>query len=548
MIEYINIKNNLFSKNSKYSICSSLKYLSLFIFIFSFSVNAQDLTAGQQQWQQYVPNWFPLFSIAALIGFGVVGISFMLARVFMLPQLESWARNELFEVVSSIFLVLIIIVSLGIIDNIFIAATNKKPIDYSLDFTTSISNELMDRYIDSVKLGIAIGTLSGPPAQYLGDKDKKQPGQGGASGSQPGTGTEGGETKDRVFLVAIEPFKVNYLPFYAADVFNGHYNLFQSIALMSLGISLFSHAILEFINMIAIPVAVPLGLLLSMFAFSRKMGRTLIAFGVGLYIFVPLSIIIASTMYNSAFKADTSIPHIERPSGGNNVDTFADRLLALNFADFIIHLAIGIAGVVINKGYLVFIPACSVGATSLSSICGLAAPVCAVAFTVICSLFGSFSDTGQTADIIDKLLLVATVLKIETLSYILGVPISGQMEAIIPVIVSLSLTGTVSALIFHIIPSNVLTTNYLLPILNQLMNFGTYELSVIQFSLYAELNKALATKLSNIILAYTPYIMQYAVPVMLIPFIMIFIVITGIRSLSSAIGGEVQILGVSELI
>jgi hypothetical protein len=122
------------------------------------------------------------------------------------------------------------------------------------------------------------------------------------------------------------------------------------------------------------------------------------------------------------------------------------------------------------------------------------------------------------------------------------------MEAIVPVIVSLSLTGTVSALIFHIIPSNVLTINYLLPILNQLMNFGVYEQSVIRFSLYAELNKALATKLSNITLAYTPYIMQYAVPVMLIPFIMIFIVITGIRSLSPAIGGEVQILGVSELI
>jgi len=550
MIESINIKNNLFSKNSKYSICSSLKYLSLFILILSFSVNAQDLTAGQQQWQQFVPNWFPLFSIAALIGFGIVGISFMLARVFMLPQLESWARNELFEVVSSIFLVLIIIVSLGIIDNIFIAATNKKPIDYSLDFTTSISNELMDRYIDSVKLGIAIGTLTGPPVQYFGDSraDKKQPGQEGASGSQPGTGNEGGEITNRVFLVAIEPLKLNYLPFYAADVFNGHYNLIQSIALMSLGISLLSHAILEFINMIAIPVAVPLGLLLSMFTFSRKMGRTLIAFGVGLYIFVPLSIIIASTMYNSAFKADTSIPHIERPSGSNNVDTFANRLLALNFADFIIHLAIGIAGVVINKGYLVFIPTCSVGAAALSSICGLAAPVCAVAFTAICSLFGSFSDTGQTADIIDKLLYVASVLKIETLSYILGVPISGQMEAIVPVIVSLSLTGTVSAFIFHIIPSNVLTINYLLPILNQLMNFGVYERSVIGFSLYAELNKALATKLSNITLAYTPYIMQYAVPVMLIPFIMIFIVITGIRSLSPAIGGEVQILGVSELI
>jgi len=543
MIESINIKNKLFSKNSKYSLFCSLKYLSLFIFIFSFSVNAQDLTAGQQQWQQYVPNWFPLFSIAALIGFGIVGISFMLARVFMLPQLESWARNELFEVVSSVFLVLIILISLGVIDNIFIAAVNKKPVDFSLDFTKEITNVLMDKYIESIKLGYAIGTLSGAPAQYLGDTRSDKP----QSNNEGKPDFNGGVTK-RVFIVGINSLDLNYLTFYAADVFNGHFNLIQTIALTSLGISLLSNSILEFVNDIAIPVVIPLGLLLSMFSFSRKMGRTLIAFGVGLYIFVPLSIIIAQTMYYSAFKPDTAVPQIHTPSGGNDVNKFADRLIALNIADFLLHLGIGLGFAIASKASVVFMPSCITGAGILSSICVLAAPACALAFSAICQLFGSISDTGQVNDTVTILLYALLVIKIESLSLILGVPILNQLDTISATIASMSLVGIVGSLVFHIIPSNVLTINYLLPILKQIMQFGIYEIHAITAEVYAQLNMALAVKLTDITLAYTPYIMQYAVPVMLIPFIMIFIVITGIRSLSPAIGGEVQILGVSELI
>ena len=528
------------------------KSIVLFISLFAFNLNAQDLTAGQATWQQYVPAWFPLFAIAVGIGYGITGIAFMLSRFFTLPKLESWARNELFEVTSSVFLVLIILISLGIIDNVFIAVAKKTPMSHSLDFTKSITNELMDRYVESVKLGAAIGILSGPPVQFLGDT-KQNPAKKGTGSSK-----EEEEKINRIFLVAIKHFRIYYLPFYGTDVFNGHFNLIQSITLTSLGISILSHAILQFISMIAIPVVIPLGLLLSMFAFSRKMGRTLIAFGVGLYIFVPLSIIIAQTMYDSAFKPNTAVPQIERPSGGNDIDTFSNRLLGLNIADFLIHLVLGAAAVSV-KGGLAFVPACATGASILSSICFVGAPACAVVFTAICSLFAGFSDTGQVSDTISTLLTVVDFISLQMLSHFLNVAISDQIVTIFPYIssiialtlvgiISLALVGITSSLIFHIIPSNVLTINYLITILNTFIKEGAYFLSLIGASFYLELNRALAIKLTDITLAYTPYIMQYAVPVMLIPFIMIFLVITGIRSLSPAIGGEVQILGVSELI
>ncbi|MEM3771019.1 MAG: hypothetical protein QXW80_01670, partial [Candidatus Micrarchaeia archaeon] len=128
------------------------------------------------------------------------------------------------------------------------------------------------------------------------------------------------------------------------------------------------------------------------------------------------------------------------------------------------------------------------------------------------------------------------------------VPIPEQLGSASATIVSLAVAGGASTFIFHLIPSNVITINYIMPLLQQLMNFGQYEVSVLTASLYANMNQYLAIKLTNITLAYTPYVMQDAVPALLIPFIIIFTVITGIRSISPAIGGEVQILGVSELI
>jgi len=542
MIESINIKNNLFSKNSKYSICSSLKYLSLFILILSFSVNAQDLTAGQQQWQQYVPNWFPLFSIAALIGFGIVGISFMLARVFMLPQLESWARNELFEVVSSIFLVIISLIVLGIIDDLFIATTGSTPMSSSLDFTNQLSHKLIDIYKNSIYLGYAIGLLSGPPLQYLQATSQSNTGSPSRPSSETLSANSGALL--RFAVVGIESFHMNFYPYYGADVFNSHYGLVQSIALTSLTISLFSKVLLSFINAAAIPIILPLGLFLSMFSLTRKMGRTMIAFGIGLYLFVPMSIMIAQIMYNSAYKQNTSVPEIREPTSA--ID-FSKAIGRITLVEIITGIALNLLAV---AGFLSFPIPCALGALEAAAMfCpGPAMAVCATAFGTICAtvthpIFTLPTGLDQTANLnlfttAIKTVLVAGALNVDVWRYI--------PTLTLPAISSLIGLATVFPWIASFV--GVLASNPTLIATGVVASTLSISSEMSLFMANVILNKALAVKMTAITMEYTPYVMQYAVPAMLIPFIIIFITITGIRSLSPAIGGEVQILGVSELI
>ncbi len=514
-------------------------------------VNAQD--SAEASWQQHVPAWFPLFAIAAIIGYGLVGVAFMLSKVFQLPQLETWARLELFEVTGSAFLVLIVLISLGVIDNLFVATVNKTPMNISLDFTSSVSNELLKRYIDTVQLGAAIGLLSGPPVQYL-DATASESGKSGETSGNAGSGPDGAggnnakiENSNRVFMVALKNLRLNFLTFYAADIFNGHFNLIQSVALTSLGISIFSNVLLTFVNAIAIPILIPLGLFLSIFSLTRKMGRTLIAFGVGLYLFVPLSILVTQIMYESAFKPGAAIPEISMPSGSNDVDSFIRGIFALNITELLLRLTLATIGI-IQAGGPALVPSCVTGSVATASICGIAQPVCAVAFTVICTFLGGFSDVGQSNDLLNNFQTGISVLRILWLGEILDVNVLDQITGVAATYIGIAIVGLGTAPLFHLIAGQALTINYIQPILNNLLSLGTYSASVLTATAYANLNQHLAIKLTNITLAYLPYVLQYVVPIMLLPFIMLVIVVTGIRSISPAIGGEIQILGVSELI
>jgi hypothetical protein len=53
---------------------------------------------------------------------------------------------------------------------------------------------------------------------------------------------------------------------------------------------------------------------------------------------------------------------------------------------------------------------------------------------------------------------------------------------------------------------------------------------------------------ANYITSFIPYVMINAVPAILSPLIIAIVLITSFRALSPALGGEVQILGMSELI
>lgn len=517
---------------------SNLFHLSLFFVIVFGFIHAQ--STSENIWNQYLPAWFPLFAIAVLIGYGLAGIAFMLSRVFITPSLETWARLELFEVTSSAFLVLIIFIALGAIDSIFVAATGNTPMDASLEFMDEISNKLMDIYLDNVKFGYALGLLSGPPLQYLQSTQQDAAGTPDQGATQTSSSVLGSIL--RFSIVGIESFHLSYYPFYGADVFNSHYSLMQTVSLTALMISIFSSTLLDFVASIAIPVAIPLGLFLSIFSFTRKMGRTLIAFGVGLYLFVPMSILIGQTMYDSAYKADTAIPNIGKP---HDVDKFISGILAAKLSEILLNISVMTLAML---GTVSFAIPCVLGGAAASVLCGIAAPACAVAFATTCGtitapLFHLPTGLDQTA----TLSTIITAITTSMIGNTLGVDISGYIPMVsLPAIHSIVGLSTMFPWIMSII--GVLAPNPILiatGIISSLLNIVS-EMAL--FMANVTLNKALAIKLTEITMDYTPYVLQYAVPVMLIPFIMIVIVITGIRSLSPAIGGEVQILGVSELI
>lgn len=62
------------------------------------------------------------------------------------------------------------------------------------------------------------------------------------------------------------------------------------------------------------------------------------------------------------------------------------------------------------------------------------------------------------------------------------------------------------------------------------------------------INEGLAEDAADAIIQFTPYMMQYVVPVFLILPILLIMMITALRSISPFIGGELQILGVTSLV
>jgi hypothetical protein len=150
------------------------------------------------------------------------------------------------------------------------------------------------------------------------------------------------------------------------------------------------------------------------------------------------------------------------------------------------------------------------------------------------------------------IILLASILntmKMTALSFALGagaqvVPYLAAAAA--PAIPAIA--GIASGAVWHIIPGMAKQQNVpmgisegIAAILNPIAGYSS-------FLAHKYLDSAAANKLTDITLDFTPYVMQYAVPIMLMPLIMLLVVVTGIRSISPAIGGEVQILGVTELI
>ena len=504
-------------------------------------------SVGAQSFIANFPPWVPLVAAAIMIGYSIGGLAYMLSTVFRTPELTVWAKTEIAEVTASAFLVLILIMALSSSDAIFAAATGTTPMQASLDFTNDASNKLFDVYVNSMWLSTAVGTLTGPPPQYATSKAGQDISSKMADKGPPGTPKTSPGGALRTMIIALYTFNVNYQPFWGVNVFMAHFGTVQSLSLVSALIAVVSNLALKFIQAMAIPLMLPLGLFLSVFSITRKMGRTLIAFGVGLYLFLPASILISKSMYESAYKSDP-IPPIAEPTRARELIKAllwvqgAEIAVALFAPPLFLPKMVDPAG-----GY---IKTCTGGALTLASTCGLLYPVCLVIYYLICTIFTRpvFDLPASMDASIALISAVSSTAKAIALSSILKADVpAGYFVAIgapaIPAFVSVRSGDT-----WGYVPGQANMPNtiqivrgIIAALLNPLASFYG-------FLSHFYLDQALASALTDITLDYIPYVLQYAVPIMLIPVIVLLVTVTAIRSISPAIGGEVQILGLSELI
>ena len=515
-------------------------------------VSAEGPTPGETALLAAFPPWMPLVAASLFIGYGLAALAYMLSTVFRMPEMNVWAKTEVAEVTASAFLVLIILIALSMSDSVFAAATGKTPMDTSLDFTRVAADKLFHVYIDSVYLSFAVGSLTGTPPQYSGTNSGAQQdllSRYRAQSSQIKLDEKGGTIT--TLMISMYLFNVNYQPFWSANIFNAHFGTIQSVALSASLIAVFSNFVLDFIRGIAIPVMIPFGLFLSVFSITRKMGRTLIAFGIGLYIFVPASILIAQTMYDSAYKTGIDPPEITKPPLATQL---SQTLIAIQVNQLLTALYGSVVLIPHVAGDLAYVPVCATGGGILSLICAPGGPAavftCATAFSSMCSgvispIFHQPIAKVLASDLFKSLIVIY---KLNALSNLFGADIPGELMIGVSAPAPIASAGIVANYVWPATGIGVLAPNPFLMIAN-MINMGLAPIAGLsEFKAHLYLEPAVASKLTDVLLEFTPYVLQYAVPVMLIPVIVILMVITGIRSISPMIGGEVQILGVSELV
>jgi hypothetical protein len=511
------------------------------------------------------PSWILILGISFGIGFGIAALAYMLSTAFRLPELLSWAKNEFAEMVGTAMIVAIVLIALAFGDSMFVVAFGGTPMQMSKTFISSVSDKLFTVTEKAMNVNILLSVISGPPPQYAGSsspdtiagqlKSKLRDIKGSGAVKYEGF-------MSVIMFMATSAIDVSFFSSQSLNVLFGEFQTLQSTALLALSINLLLDTILNFINMFAIPVCLPLGVLLSSFAMSRKLGRTMIALGVVLYFFFPVSIVLTQRMYDSTYKPGKSPGEIAAPStydsieyilkgeamskvGGFALDIILLEPLtigpAVDVATALPHCVFGSAfQTLIN--YVRCTPRCvpSIGSGALQCIstcseesvwqgcltsCATAGPgyfACLLACTGGCgpqaAINNAFSKWPK--EVVKEYSTWSGATNAMTYLPILT---SGQAE----------FSGI---------------AGYTKLMLDLLVGFapGMSGLSSLRASYH--MDRVLGDKITTAMGEFIPYAAQYVIPVILMLPIIAIVCITALRSISPAIGGELQILGITDII
>lgn len=225
------------------------------------------------------PSWGPVVVLALLIGYFLAALGYMAASFFRMPELEAWAKNELAEVSASAFFAANAIFFIGLIDAAAVELMGKDYFTMAANFLNLLSGETTAIMAELMRAQFILGFSSMLGVQF---------------GMQI-----------PVVIGFIVPGIAAY-PLVGAGVITTALATYGNAATMSLMSALGMAVLLEFINRYALTVMLPAGIVLRCFTLTRRLGATLMAIAVGLYVFYPLSLAWNGMIYGN----------VERPNAG----------------------------------------------------------------------------------------------------------------------------------------------------------------------------------------------------------------------------------------
>jgi len=533
----------------------------LLLYTLTYAVDANASAVASATFSS--PSWVLLLGISFGIGFLLAAIAYMLASAFRLPELLSWAKNEFAEMVGTAVIVAIVLIALAFGDSLFVVAFGGTPMQMSKTFISVVSDKLFTVTEKAMSINVLLSLISGPPPQYMGSSSTDT--ISGKLKNQLRSIKSSGNVKYEGFMkgimfMAMSPLDFSFYASQSLNVLFGEFQNLQSTAILALSINLLLDTMLNFINMFAIPVCIPLGVLLCSFTMSRKLGRTLIAMGVVLYFFFPVSMVLTQRMYDTAYKSGKNPGEIAMPTTYDSIEFILKGVAISKAASF------GLGLILLKPlatgpelDIATALPKCVFGSTFQAGMNWLTCtPDCAPAFgggLLECKTRCSQEDLWQGC-----LTTCATTGPVGyaacLLSCSMGCAPKEAMQKLFSkwpnkVVGEYSVwSGTSNAMTYiPILLSGAFSQSETAGILLDLaVGFFPGMSGTAAFRASYRMDKVLGDKIADAMGEFIPYTAQYVVPVILMLPIIAIVCITSLRSISPAIGGELQILGITDII
>lgn len=206
-------------------------------------------------------QWEGMVILALLAVYGMLGIAFMFSRLFALPELEGWAKNEFYQVNAMLILVLLVFVVLNAENRVF------ESFGYDPDPNNPNSAiKFGSEYLGEVRLYLLPVFASTFVSNTIFNS-----------------------------VLSVSNLKIGEV----LDFKNATEHLVDSISDLlgiaaaglgaSLSLTVFQQWFLDFVKDTAFTLFLPLGILMRSLPFSRKVGSILIALAIAFYLVYPLT-------------------------------------------------------------------------------------------------------------------------------------------------------------------------------------------------------------------------------------------------------------------